>query len=178
MYCLCVNVYCHLVTTQLQLINIYHISYPFIYHISYHISYHIISYHIISYHIISYIISYHIISYHISCIVSYRIYRIVSYRIISHHITYIISYHIIYHIIISYCILSYRIISSYIIYHTISYHNHAIATMRAQCWCLCKYHTERCKGCSFLFVRYCHLTSCVFCTVTMCLCNFHVCMFM
>jgi len=39
MYCLCVNVYCHRVTTKLQLTNI---------------SYHIISYHIISYHIISY----------------------------------------------------------------------------------------------------------------------------
>jgi hypothetical protein len=37
MYCLCVNVYCHRVTTQLQLINI---------------SYHIISYHITSHHII------------------------------------------------------------------------------------------------------------------------------
>ena len=33
MYCLCVNVYCHQVTTQLQLTNI-----------SYHIIYHIISY--------------------------------------------------------------------------------------------------------------------------------------
>jgi hypothetical protein len=44
-YCLCVNVYCHRLTTQLQLINI-----------SYHISYRII----ISYLIVSYIISYHI----------------------------------------------------------------------------------------------------------------------
>jgi hypothetical protein len=50
--CLCVNVYCHRVTTQLQLINIYHI-------IPYHISYRIVS-HIISYHIIYNIISYHL----------------------------------------------------------------------------------------------------------------------
>ena len=73
MYCLCVNMYCHWVTTQLQLINthiyIYHISYHII---SYHIiSYHIISYHIISYHIISYNISYNII-YHISYEMEYR----------------------------------------------------------------------------------------------------------
>jgi hypothetical protein len=40
-YCLYVNVYCHWVTTQLQLKNIsYHISYRNIsYHILYHISY-------------------------------------------------------------------------------------------------------------------------------------------
>jgi len=49
-YCLCVNVYCHRVTTQLLLINI-------------SISYIIISYHI--YHII-HIISYHIITMHSS----------------------------------------------------------------------------------------------------------------
>jgi hypothetical protein len=90
-YCLCVNVYCHRVTTQLQLINIYHI----IYHISYHtISYHSVPYHIISYHIISYIISYHTVPYYI--ITSYHISyhfmschiscRILSYRIISYHI--------------------------------------------------------------------------------------------
>ena len=30
-YCLCVNVYCHRVTTQLQLTNIYHIIYRIIY---------------------------------------------------------------------------------------------------------------------------------------------------
>ena len=59
MHCLCVNVCCHRVTTQLQLINI---SYHITYHISYHISYHTVSYHI-SYHILSYIILYHI-SYH------------------------------------------------------------------------------------------------------------------
>ena len=52
----CVLYYCHRVSTQLQLINIYRI-----------ISYHTISYHIISYHIIPYhTISYHIISYIIS----------------------------------------------------------------------------------------------------------------
>ena len=42
--CKCVLYYCHWVSTQLQLTNIYHI-------ISYHISYHITSHHIISYHI-------------------------------------------------------------------------------------------------------------------------------
>ena len=30
MYCLCVNVYCHLVTTQLQLINISYHKVPFV----------------------------------------------------------------------------------------------------------------------------------------------------
>ena len=44
MYCLCVNVYCHRVTTPLKLINISST-------ISYHISYHIISYHIISHEV-------------------------------------------------------------------------------------------------------------------------------
>ena len=92
----CVLYYCHRVSTQLQITNIYHIisyiisyhisfiSYHIIYHIiSHHISYHI-SYHIISYHIISYIISYHIIIYHI-------IYHIISYHIISYRIIYLIS---------------------------------------------------------------------------------------
>jgi hypothetical protein len=56
-------VYCHRVTTQLQLINI--------------------SYHIISYHIISYHISYHII---ISHIVSYRtVYHVMPCRVVSCH---------------------------------------------------------------------------------------------
>ena len=49
--CKCVLYYCHRLSTQLHLTNIYH---------------HIISYHIISYHIISYLIIYHIISYHIT----------------------------------------------------------------------------------------------------------------
>ena len=39
MYCLCVNVYCHRVTTQLHLTNI-----------SYHISYHIIRTNSLYYH--------------------------------------------------------------------------------------------------------------------------------
>ena len=84
--------YCHRVATQLQLTNIYHISYHIV---SYIITYHIISYHIKSYFIISYhIISYNIISYHI-----------ISYHIISYHI---ISYHIIsYHIDTVFCILPY-----------------------------------------------------------------------
>jgi len=52
-YVLCVNVYFHRVTTQLQLINIsYHII------ISYYTIYYIISYRIISNHIIYYITSY------------------------------------------------------------------------------------------------------------------------
>jgi len=41
MYCLCVNVYCYRVTTQLQLTNIL---------------YHTISYHIISYHLFFYVL--------------------------------------------------------------------------------------------------------------------------
>jgi hypothetical protein len=67
--CKCALYFCHRVTIQSQLTNIYHI----IYHI---ISYHIKSYHITSYHI-SYHISNHIISYHIS----YHIYHIISYNI-------------------------------------------------------------------------------------------------
>ena len=86
--CVCELDYCHQLSTQLQLIIIYHI-------ISYHIiSYHIISYHIISYHIISYhIISYHIISYHI-----------ISYHVISYHTSYII------HLIVSYQFSEWRVI--------------------------------------------------------------------
>jgi len=92
MYCLCVNVYCHRVSTQMQLIYhiiSYHISYR-IYHISYIISYHTMSRHVTSYHIISYhvtshhVISYHIISYHVTS-------RHVILSIISHHV---IPYHI------------------------------------------------------------------------------------
>jgi hypothetical protein len=73
--CICVNVYCHRVTTQLQLINIsYHISY-----ILYHIIYNIVSYH--TYLIVPYRIIYHII---------YHIYHITSYHISYHHINYTI----------------------------------------------------------------------------------------
>jgi hypothetical protein len=92
-YVLRVNVYCHRVSTQLQLTNIsisisYHISYhiiPYQYHISYHISiYHISIYHIILYHIniISYqyhiIYQYHIVSISYINIISYQ-YLIISY---------------------------------------------------------------------------------------------------
>ena len=66
--CKCVLYYCHRLSTQMQLTNIYHISY--------HISYHTISY-IISYLIISYIISYRIILCHISY---HIIYHIISYH--------------------------------------------------------------------------------------------------
>jgi len=49
-----------------------------------------------------------------------------------------------------------------------------VAAVRAQCWCMCKSDTEwalqRCKGCSFVCLRCCHLKSHVYCTVTMCLC--------
>jgi hypothetical protein len=82
--CKCVLYYCHRVWTQLQLTNIYHITYH-TYHIVSHIIYIISSYHI-------YIISYHIISYHI-CIISFHI----SYHI-SFHISYHISFHVSYHI--------------------------------------------------------------------------------
>jgi hypothetical protein len=138
-------VYCHRVTTQLQLINIsisHHIiSYNIIYYIiSYHIiSYHIISYHIIPYHI-SYIISYHILSYNIisyhilschvmschvmSCHVTSYIIHIISYVVTSRHIIscHVTSYHIM-HIISCHVMSRYIIsfISCHVIYHIISY---------------------------------------------------------
>jgi hypothetical protein len=59
MYRLCVNVYCHRVTTQLQLINISHIISN---HIIYYIIYHVMSCHII--YIYIYIYIYHI--YHVT----------------------------------------------------------------------------------------------------------------
>jgi hypothetical protein len=68
--CKCILYYCHRVATQLQLTDIYHISY---HTISYHIIYHIVSYHIISCHIVSYPIISYIVSYHISYHISYQI---------------------------------------------------------------------------------------------------------